>query len=222
MRNLISPTMSGIIHNQRSGGLILLNGSCYVRIGVACRRRFALESIPHNLLYHITGIPGSHIFGRIVKVCHVQVVVSVVSHKHQCVLPSACLVVQSIRNGFIYQYFSLFFGGYRKSAHCQIELVRLIGCHPFTIVQQTEKAVVDITKHLVKRVFAFKTKQIIVCSSLSPFACVHPIIPRTIAEKQQITRHIGIGVGTVVQHFEITAIGIGIRRTTTKLVKKLV
>ena len=87
MRDLAFRAVSGIIHDERSLLLLLLYQSRHLRIRVARGCAHTLIGIPHNLLYSEAGMPLSHHLSRFVLVFHVEVVVAVVAHEHQCVLP---------------------------------------------------------------------------------------------------------------------------------------
>ena len=58
VRYLYGAAMPGIVHDERSGGLLALDGARYFGITIACRSALTGIGIPHYLLDAIAGITG--------------------------------------------------------------------------------------------------------------------------------------------------------------------
>ena len=87
VRQLTCTGVTGIVHNQGTISLLLFNDTGGFRIGIAHRRSGALVSIPHHLLDLEIWIFVGNEISHFVSILHVEIVITVISHKHQCVLP---------------------------------------------------------------------------------------------------------------------------------------
>ena len=88
--------MSGIVHDQCSLLHLLLDESRDVRIAVACRRADTVVSIPHDSFHQEVRVAVLHQSCHGVCIGHVDIVVAVVTHHTEQVLPRASLLVVDI------------------------------------------------------------------------------------------------------------------------------
>ena len=165
---------------------------------------------------------GWGFFRRFVYIVHVDVLIAVIAHENQHVLPRTSIGILNITNGFVNHDFRFAFRGNGESTYSHIQLVWTHGIGTFTIVKQGVETIIYVTMDFVEWVLAFITEQVIIGSSGLPVACVHAVIPCTITEKQQVFRHIILFFCTVVQHFQILTISIGIRCSTAKLIDEFI
>ena len=70
---------------------------------------------------------------------------------------------------------------------------------------------------MTERILTLETKQKIIGIATAPISRQHTVVVGTVTEKQQVTRHLGIGLRTVVEHLHIASIGRSIRRTAAEL-----
>ena len=102
VRNLVGTTMPHVVHNQCASSLLLLDDVCYFGIRVARCTGFALKHVPHHLLNKVLWMLYRYTVGHSVGIAHVQVLVSVVAHKHDGVLPCTCIGILGVCNGLVY------------------------------------------------------------------------------------------------------------------------
>ena len=214
--------MTGIIHNQRTIGLVLLDFLGSFWVSVSRWRWLAFVSIPHHLFNNIARMCGWGFFRRFVYIVHVDVLIAVVAHENQHVLPRTSIGILNVTDGFVYHDFRFAFRGNGESTYSHIQLIWTHGIGTFTIVKQGIETIVYVTMDFVEWVLAFIAEQVIIGSSGLPVACVHAVIPCTITEKQQVFRHIVLFFCTVVQHFQILTISIGIRCSSAKLIDEFI
>ena len=87
VRQLGLAAMPCIVHDQGSVGLLLLDDLACLRISISYGGGLTLISVPHHLLDLKVRIETSNVGCHLVLVPHVKVVVAIVSHEHQGVLP---------------------------------------------------------------------------------------------------------------------------------------
>ena len=75
---------------------------------------------------------------------------------------------------------------------------------------------------MTERVLAFEAEQEVVWVIAFPVCAAHPVVPRSVAEKQQVTGHVVLSLSPVVEHFHIPTVGRGIRRTAGELIVQLI
>ena len=146
-----------------------------------------------------------------------EIVVAVIAHEHQGVLPASGILVIGIVDGLVYHNPSLVDGGYRESSHTHI-LQFGSRIRSLSFAQDAQPAVAHEAMHLAERLLALIAKQIVVRIQRLTACRQHSVVPDAIAKHQQILRHIRLGLSLVVEHSQIAAIGIGIRGSAGKLV----
>ena len=209
--------MSGIIHDEGSRSLLLLDDLGCLGIGIARRGGFAGIGIPHHLLDEIGGIGGEHIICHLIGILHVEVAVSVIAHKHQGVLPGAYIGILSITDGLVYQHLGFFCIGYREAAYGYI-LQFAARIQSGSLAEHTEPAVADEAGYGAEGVFTLKAQQVIVWIQDSATGGKHAVIPYAVAEEQEIFRHICLALRLIGKHAQVAAVGVGIGGTARKFV----
>ena len=192
--------MTGIVHDECSCGLLLLDDFGHLGISLARRTGLTLVGIPHHFLDKIAGITGGHILGSIVGIFHVQVAIAVITHEHECVLPCPGIGIGGIVDGLVYQDLSILGIGYGETPHADVEPVGFFEIGALTIVQQSEPAIVYIAGDFIEGVFALEAKQMVVGIEVAALGGKHAIIPHAVAEEQEILGHRRSSGGTVVHH----------------------
>ena len=228
MTHGIGGTMPAVVHHQRAILQLLFNQSGYVRVAIARARRGALVGIPVNLIYVVVGVGALYHRGHLVGGLHVRVVVAVVAHHAYLVLPRTGIFVLGVADNLIHQCLRLVWGAGRQTTNSYIGLagiggaVAVGGLYHLLIIQQTEEIVADVAVYLTERVLALVAQQIVVGIVAAPLAGEHTVVPSAIAKQQQVARLIVRCGGTVVQHFQIAAVGSGIGGAAAELVIQLV
>ena len=174
MRKGISCTVSGIIHHQCTIGHLLLDEPCHIGVGITRRRGDTVISVPVDLLYVIARIGILHKFGHTVSRSHMRIVVAVVAHHTNSILPGTRIFVVSITDGLVYQNLGLFKSTGRETSHCHIGLAKIqsAACtlfYLFSVVEQAVEIVAYIAVDMTERVFTFETEQKVVKIAVVPF-----------------------------------------------------
>ena len=146
-----------------------------------------------------------------------DVSVSVIAHKHQGVLPGACIGILCITDGLVYQHLGIFCIGYREAAYSYI-LQLTVRIQSGSLAEHAEPTVADETVYGAEGVFTLKAQQIIVWIQDSATGGKHAVIPYAVAEEQEIFRHIGLALRFIGKHAQVAAIGVGIGGTARKFV----
>ena len=217
MRHLIGTTMTSIVHDQGAISLLLLHYLLHFGISIARRGSLATIGIPHHLLYQIVRIMACYIICHIIGIGHVQVVIAIITHKHQGVLPCSGIGIGGIIDGFIYQYLGFCRCGNGESAHRHV-LQFTLRMTASPLAQDAHPAITHIAIDGTEGVFALIAEQVIVWIQVSAILSQHPVVPYAVAEEQEILRHICLRSRLVGQHTEIAAIGVGIGRATGELI----
>ena len=105
------------------------------------------------LRYHL----GHHL-----GIVHVAVVVAVIAHKADGVLPVASVVVITVANGLVNKYLCFRLVADGEATHGHIGLVAAEHIGTLAIVHQAEVVVGDVTVGLAERVLALVAEQKIV------------------------------------------------------------
>ena len=158
------------------------------------------------------------VVGVLVLVVHVQVVVAVVAHEHQFVLPGAGVTVLGIGDGLVYHGLCLFYARHGEASHGDVVHVFGHGIAALAVVESCEESVVDIAKHRVERVLTLVAEQIVIGVESAAVAGEHAVVPYATAEEQQIAGQVRVGGSAVVEHLQVAAVGVGIRRSAAELV----
>ena len=227
VRDGVGSAVSGIVHHQGAISHLLFDQSRHIRETVTRRRGGTLVGIPVDLLHIITGIgilhEGSHTIGS----RHVRVVVAVVTHHTDGILPRTRQFIIGIADGLVHKHLGLFETAGRETSHRHIGLTQIgFGTRAlfylFPIVEQGVEVVTHITIHMTERVLALETQQEIIGITTAPIRCQHAVVVGTVAKEQQVSGHLGIRLRTVVEHLHIASVGRGIRRAAAELMIELV
>ena len=117
MRDISLASVSSIVHDQGTRILLLLDDSRHFRISITRRRCLAGISIPHHFFHQIVRIEFSHIISHIVGINHVEIVVAIITHEHQGILPSSSILVLHVVDGLVNQDLCLCSRCHRESSH---------------------------------------------------------------------------------------------------------
>ena len=156
------------------------------------------------------------------------VAIAVVAHHTDDILPRAGILVGGVVERLVHEPLCLLRRPCRIAPYGHVGLAQIGGggtcllLDSLTIVEQTEKVVADVAVHVTEGVLALIAQQEIVRVVACPVGTVHAVIPGPVTKEQQITGDVGLCQGTVVEHFQIAAIGSGIRRTTGEFVVQFV
>ena len=221
MGDLILLAMAGIVHDECSLCLLLPDDAAHLGISVACCRRHTGVDIPHHFLHLIVGIGCHDGLGGLVDICHVQVVVAVVTHEHDCVFPAAAVLVFGIADGFVHQGSGIRYSRHREASHSEVFLVTAQEVAALTVVHEGEPSVVDIAVGLAEGVFALVSQQVVVRVEMAARRGQHSVVPYTVAEEQERLRQAAAG-GTVVEHLHVASVGHCVRRSAGELVVQFV
>ena len=214
--------MSGIIHDQGTCCLLVLDNLFHFRVGIAGRRRLSGIGIPHHALHVKSGRSSLGNLGCIVGILHVNAVfptgscvVPVVSHEHEDILPSAHVLVLHISYRLVNHSLGFHNIAHRKAPYSNVVFVTHAATtvNTLSIVKQSEKSVVGIRVCLAERVFALIGEQEIVWRIAFQGRSVHAVIPQGVTKEQQILGHVCFSLCPVIEHLEIATVGIDVWRT---------
>ena len=110
----------------------------------------------------------------------------------------------------------------RQPAHAHVGLVLLGQVAAFAVVEQTEIVVADVAVGGAERFLALIAQQEVVGRIGAPVAGEHAVVPTGVAHQQQVSGHVGLGLGPVVEHLQVAAVGIGIGGAAAELVEQLI
>ena len=153
--------MARIIHHQSAISHLLLDQTRNIRIGIARCRRLTLVCIPVYLIDPIARMFSLHKCCNLVSRSHVSIVITIVTHHANDILPCTCMRVGSIVQGLIHQYSCFLLSTYRKAAYSHIWFALIsynsttLLLNLFLIIKQAEEIVAHITVHMTERVLAF-------------------------------------------------------------------
>ena len=177
-------TVTVVIHKQGTIGHLLFDLTGSLRIGVARGRRDALVGIPIDLLHLIAGIVFLNEGGHTVGGGHMGVVIAVITHHTDDVLPRTCKFVGGITECLIDKHFCLIegTGGITAYGHIGLAFIRRTILDYFPIVEEAEEIIANVTTDVAERVLALETEQEVVRIIVLPISAKHPVIPGTVAE----------------------------------------
>ena len=190
--------MPCIVHNERTLCLLLLYDRAYFGICKARRGTNAGISVPHNFLYQIVWIGRHDGVSCFIDVFHMEIVVSVVAHKHNNVLPIASILVTCIVDGLVHNGLRIDNRSNRESPNAEVFLVDIGRINTFTLVHKRVPAIVYIAIGQAERIVAFISEQVIINIEIPTFRCYHTIVPHAVAKEQERLRYFGFGGSTVV------------------------
>ena len=93
--------MTRIVHDQRPLILLCLDDLLTLWVSVTSGSLLALVGIPHYLLYIKSWELHLQIISNVIGIGHVEVVIAIIAHEHQHVLPSTHILVLCIVDGFV-------------------------------------------------------------------------------------------------------------------------
>ena len=182
MRELSCGTVSRIVHNQGSICLLLQDDFGSIRIAVAHRWRLTLISIPHHLFHLEIRILAGDILCHLVFVLHVQVVVTIITHIHDGVLPRASIFVLHIVDCLIDHHLGFIWGTDWETPYCHVLLFYgWIGTCAFR--QNAHPTIADIAIQVTEWILALITEQIVVWRKSLTLRYQHTIVPNAITEE---------------------------------------
>ena len=228
MREGVGRSVSAVVHHQCPTLHLLLDEPCHVWIAVARRRGSARIGIPVDLLQLVALMVRLHQGGHLVGCLHVCIVVAVVAHEAEHVLPGSRMLVLCIADGLVSQDGGTLQGPDGEAPHSHIGLTQIGRTHatdfldPFLVVEQTEEIVADEAAHRTERVVALEAEQEIVRIIAAPLRTVHAVVPGTVAIEQQVSGHIRLRRSPVVEHLHIAAIGRSVRGPARELIIQLI
>ena len=143
--------MTRIIHNQRTLTLLRLYNLLTFRISVTSGSFHALVGIPHHLFYIKSRELRLQMVGDIVGIGHMEIVVAIVSHEHQYVLPSTHILVLCIVDGFVNDVLRICNRIDSESPDTDVwnAKVQEVVTERLIIVEKTNKVVAYETLHLI-------------------------------------------------------------------------
>ena len=218
--------MPHVVHNQSSRLLLSPDGFACVGIGVARSRALTPIGIPHYLLDHIAWIQLLYIIAYQIGIVHVDVVIAVISHHHDSILPITC--AGRVSDNFINHDLGITGCRNRKSSYRDIRQPQsqrggaIACCQSLLIIQQGIEIVRHIAIHPVEGILTLVTQQIIVWIQLLATCGEHAIVPHAVTKEQKILGHFFLCGGPVIEHLHITAICRGIRCSTGELIVKFI
>ena len=179
--------MSAVVHHQRPSSHLLCDQTCHIRIGIARRGRHTLIGIPVDLLDLIGRMVLLNECGHLVGSSHVDIIVTVVAHHADGVLPRAGILVVGIVKQFVCQHLCFFLRSGRQATYGHIRLSQIHRhtvshlLNLFLIIEQTEEVITHITVHMTEGVLTLKTEQEVIRIIAFPLTAAHPVIPGSIA-----------------------------------------
>ena len=226
MRDAVGGAMPAIVHDECAGLHLIAHQTIYVGELGAGAEVGDFIGIPENLLDVEAGVVALHnLCGCGVGFVHVDVAlaaVAVVAHEAEGVLPVTGMSVQAVVYDLVDHHLGLGSGAGRQTAHADVGQVVARQALALALVEHAEEVVTDIAVGGTERVLALEAEQIVVGRLGLPVSTQHAVVPGTVAKEQQVAGHVGLGLGTVVEHLQVAAIGIGVGRTTGELVEELV
>ena len=123
-----------------------------------------------------------HHLGHHLGIVHVAVVVAVVAHKADGVLPVAGVVVIAVTDGLVDQNLGISLITDGEAAHSHVGLVAGEHIGTLTVVHQAEVVIGDVAVGLAERVLALVAEQEVVGRIVLPVGGQHTVVPATVAE----------------------------------------
>ena len=220
MRQLGSTAVSTIIHDECALRLLLLDKVCHLWISVACRRCHLGISIPHHFLDTVSRMQRMNRLYSLLSIAHVDIVVTVVAHKHDGILPVAGIGILYITDGLVDHHLgvSLRRDGETADSHItHVELLSFVSCAKIgtlTIIKIGKEAIINITVDGIEGVFTLVSQEIVVRVQALAVGCQHAVIPYAVAKEHKILRQVFLRLCPIVEHFHVSAIDVSIGRTT--------
>ena len=214
--------VSGVVHDECALLLLFLYHVRHLGIGVARGARLHLIGIPHHLLHHVLRMSRRNLVGNEVGVGHVYIIVAVVAHEHYSVLPCTAVAVLGIIDGFVYHYLRFGIAHYGESSHADVELVYVHRSETLAVVEHGVETVVDVADAAVVRVLTLERQEVVVGVLARVVRRNHTVVPKTIAEEQEVFRAVVLASGAVVEHLHVAAISRSVGGAARELVEEFV
>ena len=191
MRQLIGTSMSTVVHYQRSVCHILCYEVSRLWESISSGRFLQFVCIPHNLLNIESRLRSCNHFRYIVGINHVSVIVTVVTHHHNGVLPYPGVWILAVFNYLIHHQLCLDIISHWQSPYSHIGFSRtviVVSIHLnfLSVVEHTIEVVRHETGHIIERVLALEAQQEVVGTLLAPSWRKHSVVPCPVTKKQQI------------------------------------
>ena len=191
------------------------------RVAVACGRDLHGEGVPVDALVHIFGIePFEHLHHEL-GIAHVLVVVAVIAQHQDGVLPGTGRHVLHIGNGLVNSLAGLLCRHYGEAPHAHIGFVAE-QVASLAVVKQAVVVLHHKRAGSAERLHRLKAGQVVVGRGATPVVAEHTVVPRPVAEEQQVAGHLALVRSTVVEHLQEAPYGRGIARAGRELVVYLV
>ena len=88
--------MTRVVHHQCTLLHLLLDESRHIRIRISCRRSHSRIGIPHDTLHHQVRIQLLNGFSYGVCIVHMRILITVVAHEADDILPDTSLFILDI------------------------------------------------------------------------------------------------------------------------------
>ena len=219
MRQLRGTAVTAIVHDQCTLRLLLLDKIRHLGIGITRRRSHLGVGIPHHFLDAVSGMQRLHRLHGFFGITHVDVVVAVIAHEHQGVLPVAGIGILHITDGLVDHHLGISFCKYGEAADSHIahvEFLPFVTCaevRTLAIIKISEETVIDIAVDGIEGVFALISQEEVIGIEALTVGGQQTVIPHATTEEQEILRQILLCLCTVVEHLHVTAISVGIGGT---------
>ena len=127
-----------------------------------------------------------------------------------------------VHRHLVYHHLGSLHRSHGESAHTHVGQVCPEQVVPFAIVEQGEIVVAHVALGLAHGVVAFIAEQQVIGRGIVPAREFQAVVPCSIAEEQQVAWPF-LGCGrTVVEHFQVAAVGIAVGGAAGELVVQLV
>ena len=226
MTDAVGGAVAAVVHNQCAVAHLLLDEPLGIGEAGAGGAADALVGIPVDLLdVEIGVVAGYDVVGHSVGLEHVDValaVVAVVAYEADDVLPVTTVVVPTVAYNLVDHHLSLGERACWKTADTDVGQVAACQADALALVEHAEEVVADVALSGAERVLALEAEQEIVGRQADPVGAGHAVVPGAVAEEQQVAWHVGLGCGSVGEHLQVSAVGIGIGGAAGKLIEQLV
>ena len=190
VRDGVCRSVSAVVHDESSALLLRLYHRFAVGVSVARCRLHACEIVPHDFPYVISRKSLCHVVRQVVRRVHVYVVVAVVAHEHQCVLPRPCIPVFRIRHYLVHCNRRLFWRICRYSSDADVryssELHSLsaLCVQSLVVIEKCDEIFCYVTLRLAHRVLALVAQQQVVCIQASALLGQEAVVPHAFSHQQ--------------------------------------
>ena len=213
--------MAGIVHHQGAVFNLFLQEALHLGIGIALGGADAGIGIPHDLAHLHLRIGGLHLVANVVGILHVLVLIAVVAHHANHVLPCAGMAVLHVGDALVHHDGSLRGRGHGKASNAQIGLVAQ-QVPSLAVIEQAEIVFHDVASGIAHAVLALEAQQIVIGIGGSPCRAEHAVVPCAVAHENEVSGGLVLAGGAVVEHLHEAAVGRGVGRSAGEFVIDLV